>query len=131
VTPLAVTSLLWLAFAAAQFSHKPHVETAKLKCLDCHTAPARFGAEVGYPAVTKCRLCHPQIAKDTMIPSARVFKLADFVYFDHRFHLVNGVVCEDCHGPDAARDSTKMSFCQPCHVKSHAAAGCGVCHEIR
>ena len=122
--------MLWLALAAP-FSHKPHVETAKLKCLDCHTAPAKFGDAVGYPAVAKCALCHPKIEKDRAIPSARVFKLADFVYFDHRFHLMNNVQCEDCHGADAGRDSTKMSFCQPCHVKTKAASGCGTCHDAR
>lgn len=123
-----MTPLLFVALFAP-FPHKPHVTAAKLKCADCHTAPAKFGGEVGYPAVTKCALCHAAIA--TPIPSARLYKLASFVYFDHRFHLMNNVQCEDCHGAEAGRDSTKMSFCQPCHVKTRAATGCNTCHEIR
>jgi hypothetical protein len=120
-----------LLLFAAPFVHKPHIEVAKLVCLDCHVAPAKFGAEVGYPTVAKCALCHGQREKDRVIPSGRAFKLADFVYFDHRMHLKNDVKCEDCHGADAGHDSTKMSFCQPCHVKTRAASGCGTCHEIR
>jgi len=125
-----VKPLLLFAFLAP-FSHKPHVTTAKLKCADCHTAPAKFGDAVGYPTIAKCALCHPHIERDRPIPSARVYKLADFVYFDHRFHLTNGIQCEDCHGAEADRDSTKMSFCQPCHVKARAATGCTTCHDIR
>ena len=62
------------------------------------------------------------------VPWVRVFTLPDFVFFDHRFHLQNGAKCEDCHGPVAERDeladdlhSTKMVFCQTCHVKTQAA----------
>jgi hypothetical protein len=121
---------LLLLFAA--FPHKPHVETAKLVCLDCHTAPAKFGAEVGYPAVAKCALCHPAIARDTKIPAARTVKLKDFVYFDHRMHLVNNVKCEECHaGGGAAQDPTSMKFCQSCHIQRKAASGCGTCHDPR
>jgi hypothetical protein len=125
-----VTPLLVVAFLVP-FSHKPHVTTAKLKCSDCHTAPVKFGDPVGYPKIAKCALCHPQIEKDRAIPSGRIYKLADFVFFDHRFHLNKEVRCEDCHGAEAANDSTKMTFCQPCHVKTRAATGCNTCHEIR
>ena len=123
-------ALLLLAFAAP-FSHTPHVTTAKLKCADCHTAPAKFGEEVAYPAVAKCALCHPQIDRTTKIPAGRIFKLKDFVYFDHRNHLMNAVACEDCHGAEASNDATKMSFCQPCHVKAKAPARCNTCHDTR
>jgi hypothetical protein len=115
----------------APFNHAPHLTTVKLKCADCHTAPAKFGDPVGYPKVARCALCHPQIDKNTAIPSHRTFPLADFVYFDHRFHLMNAVTCQDCHGEDAARDATKMSFCQPCHVKTRAPARCNTCHDER
>jgi hypothetical protein len=121
-----------LLLVAAAFPHQPHLEKAKLVCLDCHTAPAKFGAEVGYPAVAKCALCHPSIPRDTQIPAARTVKVADFVYFDHRMHLVNKVECVDCHaGGGAAMNPTTMKFCQSCHVKMRAAAGCGTCHDPR
>jgi hypothetical protein len=126
-----VIALLLLALAA-DFTHAPHFATAKLKCADCHTAPVKFGEPVAYPAIAKCALCHPQIDKNTAIPAKRTVKLADFVYFDHRFHLINAVKCEDCHGEDANRtEVVKMSFCQPCHVKTKAPARCNTCHDIR
>jgi hypothetical protein len=117
----------------ASFPHQPHLETAKLACLECHVAPAKFGAEVGYPTVAKCALCHPSIDRQTKIPAARTLKLADFVYFDHRMHLNNGVNCEDCHAGGGAANAAAvtMKFCQTCHVKMRAAAGCGTCHDAR
>jgi hypothetical protein len=125
-----VIALLLLALFAP-FRHEPHVTTARLKCADCHTLPAKFGDPVGYPAAAKCALCHPQFDKSVRFPHNRTFKLPDFVYFDHRFHLMNAVKCEDCHAEDASRDSTKMSFCQPCHVKTRASARCNTCHDTR
>ena len=149
---------LFLAFAATAaeqplpFSHKTHTQSAKLKCEECHPAPAKFGAIMGFPASSKCMSCHIGVARDRPaiqklaamsksndpIPWVRVFALADFVFFDHRFHLQNGAKCEDCHGPVAERDeitddlhATKMTFCQTCHVKLHAAAGCNTCHNYR
>lgn len=123
--------LLFLALVA-DFSHRPHVDTARLKCLDCHIAPTKFGDPVGYPTIAKCALCHPKIDKNTSIGAKKSLKLADFVFFDHRFHLMNAVKCEDCHGEQANRtEAVKMSFCQPCHVKNRAPARCNTCHEIR
>lgn len=96
--------------------------------------------------------CHILIAKDRPsiqklaqfaaakqpIPWVRVYKLADFVFFDHRYHLMNQAKCEDCHGPVAEQDvtadelgATKMVFCQTCHIKTHASAGCSTCHDAR
>jgi hypothetical protein len=126
-----VIPLLYLLLAA-DFRHQPHLTTAKLKCADCHTAPAKFGDRVGHPSVAKCALCHPKIDKNTQIPSKITVKLADYVYFDHRFHLMNAIKCEDCHGEDAGRaEVVKMSFCQPCHIKTKAPARCNTCHDTR
>ncbi len=134
------------------FSHKTHVGMAKLACADCHPGPTKFGDAVGFPAASKCMTCHVLIAKDkpsvqklTMlaksdqpIPWARVYKLPDFVFFDHRYHLMNEAKCEDCHGAVAEKEvtsneigSTKMTFCQGCHFKMRAAAGCSTCHNQR
>ena len=100
--------------------------------------------------MSKCMACHVLIAKDKPaihklaefaaskqpVPWERVNQLAGFVFFDHRFHLMNGVKCEDCHGPVAQRDvtvdelkATKMSFCQTCHTRTKAANGCSTCHN--
>lgn len=134
------------------FSHKTHVGTAKLVCQDCHPSPAKFGAEMGFPPVSKCMACHILIAKEKpaiqklagmaaskeSIPWVRVYKLADFVFFDHRYHLMNQAKCEDCHGAVAEQDvisdelgATKMIFCQTCHTKMRASGGCGTCHDAR
>jgi hypothetical protein len=133
------------------FSHKTHTAEAKLKCEDCHTAPAKFGEEVGMPATGKCMACHVIVAKDKPaiqelagfaaekkpIRWARVFQLKDFVFFDHLFHQMNGAKCADCHGPVAEREvtadelaATTMAFCQSCHSRTHAALGCRTCHEL-
>jgi hypothetical protein len=144
-----------IAIAAEQplpFSHKTHTVAAKLACQDCHASPAKFGAEMGFPAASRCMACHVLIAKDRpairklaeydaakqAVPWVRVIKLDNFVFFDHRFHLMNGVKCEDCHGPVGERDvtadelnATKMSFCQGCHTRMKAAGGCTVCHNAR
>lgn len=134
------------------FSHKTHTDAAKLSCQDCHASPAKFGADMGFPPTARCMACHVLIAKDKpaiqklaeyaaskqAVPWTRVVKLDDFVFFDHRFHLMNGVKCEDCHGPIAERDvtgdelkATKMSSCQGCHTRMKAAGGCTVCHNAR
>ena len=96
--------------------------------------------------------CHILIAKDSpairklaefaatkqAIPWVRVYRLAEFVFFDHRYHLMNQAKCEDCHGVVAEQDTvsddlgaTKMVFCQSCHVKTHASGGCTTCHNTR
>jgi Cytochrome c7 and related cytochrome c len=134
------------------FSHKVHIDTAKLVCQDCHPTPVKFGAQMGFPPASKCMACHILIAKDKpsiqkltqltaskqAIPWVRVYRLADFVFFDHRYHLMNQAKCEDCHGAVAEQEvvsdelgSTKMVFCQSCHTKVRANGGCGTCHNVQ
>lgn len=134
------------------FSHRTHVADVKLTCTDCHVYPAKFGDSIGIPDAPKCLECHSFSTKETStrsalnafverkepIPWVRVFALKNFVFFDHRYHLMNGVECEDCHGPISTEDvvsdrlnTTKMTFCQPCHVKSGAKTGCTTCHDQR
>ena len=144
-----------LAFGQTQpiaFSHKRHVGTVKLDCADCHTLPEKFGDPVGIPDAPRCLECHglapnqdaliaklnESVEKKQRIPWVRVFALKDFVFFDHRFHLQNGATCEQCHGPISTEDvvtdqlkTTKMDFCQACHVKSGAKTGCTTCHDSR
>jgi len=131
------------------FSHKLHIGEVKLTCTDCHTYPAKFGDSIGTPGAPKCLECHAfstrqtttlanlngYVAKNQTVP---IFALRDFVFFDHRYHLMNGATCEGCHGDVGSQDvladtlgTTKMTFCQPCHVKSGAKAGCNTCHDPR
>lgn len=151
---LIAVACFWGAAAeqSLPFSHKVHTAIAKLVCVDCHPAPEKFGAQMGFPPASKCMACHILIAKDKpairklaqfaaakqTIPWVRVYRLADFVFFDHRFHLMNDVKCEDCHGDVASQDAiadhlgaTKMVFCQSCHVKMQANTGCTACHNTR
>jgi hypothetical protein len=135
-----------------QFSHRLHTEDVKMACADCHVSPEKFGDAVGIPDAPRCLECHAYSAKQTPtlgalnasvekkqpIPWNRVFKLRDFVFFDHRYHLLNGVPCETCHGPIATEDvvsdrlkTTSMNFCQPCHVRNGAKSGCTTCHDPR
>ena len=123
-----------------------------MACQDCHPNPEKFGADMGFPAVSKCMACHVLVAKDKPairklaeyaaakqpVPWVRVYRLKDFVFFDHRFHLQNEAVCADCHGAVASQDvvadelhSMTMAFCQACHTKTQASRGCGTCHNIR
>ncbi len=54
----------------------------------------------------------------------RVHHLPDFVYFDHRPHVLRGVACETCHGPVQSMDrvrqeaSLSMGWCMECHRAS-------------
>jgi hypothetical protein len=158
VTVRALVSILVLAgLACAQqqplpFSHKTHSEAARMQCGDCHPAPAKFGAEMGFPTAGKCMACHVLIAREKPairklsefaaakqeVPWERVYRLADFVFFDHRYHLIKGATCGDCHAAVAGQDvisdqqkATSMAFCQSCHTRTKAPGGCGTCHNIR
>jgi hypothetical protein len=134
------------------FSHKFHIGTVHLECFDCHNYPEKFGADMGYPPTSTCMSCHSIIAREKPaikklaafaaakqpIPWVRVYTLPEFVFFDHRYHLINDAQCDDCHGKVAEQDvvsndlnSNKMTFCQPCHVKNKAATGCNTCHNAR
>jgi len=134
------------------FSHKTHIGVVKLVCADCHVEPAKFGDPVGIPDAATCLDCHAYSTEQTPtltqlnafaankqpIPWVRVFRLKDFVFFDHRYHLMNGAQCEDCHGPIGTEEvvsdrlkTTSMAFCQPCHVKTRALTGCNTCHDPR
>jgi hypothetical protein len=134
------------------FSHLTHVGEVKLACADCHVYPAKFGDAVGIPDAPRCLECHRLSTKEPPtratlsafaerkqpIPWVRVFALRDFVFFDHLYHLQSGAECEQCHGPISTEDvvsdrlgTTKMTFCQPCHVKMRAPGGCTTCHDQR
>jgi len=54
----------------------------------------------------------------------RVYKLPDFVAFDHRPHVTAGVACQRCHGPVEGMDRIRqfpdmtMGWCVSCHRES-------------
>lgn len=75
----------------------------------------------------------------------RVYKLPDFVYFDHRAHITAGVTCQTCHGPVETMERMRqvpdlsMGWCVNCHrdasrngvngKKVFASIDCSTCHH--
>jgi hypothetical protein len=74
----------------------------------------------------------------------RVYKLPDFVFFDHRSHVNAGVVCQTCHGPVETMERMRqvpdlsMGWCINCHRQAtqngvngkrvFASIDCSTCH---
>lgn len=91
---------------------------------------ARFQRDPGQPLQT--------------IQWARIHRVPDFVYFDHRPHVAAGLECQKCHGPVETMERVRqeatlnMGWCVNCHrgrdgtlVKGlpvRASSDCSVCH---
>ncbi len=128
------TRVGYAPFQPVAFSHNTHVRQAGLDCRYCHTS-ADKSAYANLPPTSTCMNCHNQILKDDPrlalvresaslgkpIPWVQVYKLPDYVYFDHSVHVNRGVSCKECHGPVDTMDETgnakslSMSFCLDCH----------------
>ena len=132
------------------YSHKLHVALG-LTCLGCHVNP-EAGKLMTYPPAATCMACHQGIAKDRpsiqklsalaasgeAIPWVRVYKLPDYVYWQHGTHLDAKVSCAECHGAVADRDViavetnvVRMLGCVSCHDKRQVFTDCGACHAPR
>ena len=130
---------------ALPFSHKRHA-ALKVECAYCHEKAAT-AERAGFPAASKCMVCHREVAKDAVpiqrlaavdkdtaiVPEKSVYQLADFVFFSHARHKVS---CDSCHGNVWASDvvkqklSMKMKACVDCHKANHATVTCTACHEL-
>lgn len=130
------------------FSHKLHM-TAGTVCKDCHPNAA-VKERAGLPTAEKCMLCHQAIATDkaAVVKLAemhrkgespewvRVYKVPDFVFFNHSSHVKARVECQTCHGPIETRDvlakevSTSMTTCMDCHVERTVSNECNMCHDL-
>jgi hypothetical protein len=135
---MRVLTLLWLSLLPASaepepFSHKRHAEL-NLQCTFCHKT-AVTAERAAFPAWKTCHTCHTEKAEQP-IPSRRVYKLPDFVFFSHARHAAAKVECAACHGDLKAQDrielhrSTKMAACVGCHKETKASIVCTVCHEL-
>ncbi len=132
------------------FSHKTHA-TVGLACKQCHAMPDP-GDFATFPATQVCMNCHQAIKKDSphiaklaahhaegkKIPWVRVYRIPDYVFFNHQKHnAVEGVSCETCHGPVAERVTLRrekdhgMQACMDCHRAKSAKNDCTLCHEQR
>ncbi|MGH8165080.1 MAG: cytochrome c3 family protein, partial [Rhodanobacteraceae bacterium] len=116
------------------FSHKHHVGDDGIDCRYCHTSveQSKFA---GIPPLSTCMTCHSQLYTDqpplapliaafrSGIPLhwKRLYKLPDFVYFNHSIHIAKGIGCASCHGevdkmPLMERqEPLTMQWCLGCH----------------
>ncbi len=117
-----------------QFSHKHHVSDDGIDCRYCHTS-VETSAYAGIPPIKTCMNCHSELFRDSAYLSPvresfrsgqplhwiRVYKIADFAYFDHSIHVNKGVGCSTCHGRvdqmPLVRQvvSLQMEWCLGCH----------------
>ena len=117
----------------APFSHKRHGEL-NLQCAFCHKTAAT-AERATFPAWKTCQTCHTEKAEQP-IPSTRVYKLPDFVFFSHARHSAARVECAACHGDVKSQAkielhrSTKMAACVDCHKVAKATVVCNACHEL-
>ncbi len=116
------------------FSHKHHVGDNGLDCRYCHSS-VETSAFAGIPPLSTCMTCHSQLYTDQPMfaplvnsfgsgiafPWQRLYKLPDFVYFNHSVHVAKGVGCATCHGEidnmqlTARVTPLTMQWCLECH----------------
>ena len=116
------------------FSHEHHVNGLGIDCRYCHSS-VEHSSYAGMPPTKTCMNCHSQIwTGSPMLEPVResyrtgkslewnrVYRLADFVYFDHSIHVQKGVGCATCHGPVNKmpllwqHPTLLMEWCLECH----------------
>ena len=116
------------------FSHKHHVGDDGIDCRYCHTSVEQ-SSFAGIPPLSTCMTCHSQLYTDQpplapLVDAFRsgirctgsgLYKLPDFVYFNHSIHVAKGVGCASCHGQIDAMPLTMrvapltMQWCLDCH----------------
>jgi hypothetical protein len=121
------------SLAGEPFSHKRHA-AMKLKCTACH-ATAESAAQASFPDLAKCQTCHPEMAA---LParSPRLYRVKDFVTFNHQRHAEAKAPCATCHGEVYTMEPLKverpvtMVACVACHKERKASIACNLCHEL-
>jgi hypothetical protein len=116
------------------FSHRRHAGEYEIECLYCHSNTDKSPV-APVPAVQTCLGCHRVVQAASTeiqklrgyeqngepIPWERIYKLADFVQFNHSRHVLAEVDCEECHGKVEETDvlyqwsSLTMGWCLECH----------------
>jgi Cytochrome c7 and related cytochrome c/Class III cytochrome C family len=154
VLSTAVILLVARVFAEAPeqpipFSHRAHVK-AGLECKGCHPMPDT-GEFATIPETAACMSCHDTVKTDSAgvrklaefhkagkpVPWRRVYRIPDYVFFNHREHVEKGVTCQTCHGPVQERDALRkerdisMAACMECHRARQASVACNFCHNQR
>jgi hypothetical protein len=128
------TQVTLTALQPVPFSHQHHVSGLGIDCRYCHSS-VEFAPSAGMPPTETCMTCHSQIwtnaamlapvresfATDKPIPWQRVYRIPDYVYFDHSVHVAKGVGCTTCHGPVNRmplmyqEPPLTMGWCLDCH----------------
>lgn len=116
------------------FSHRRHAGVYEIDCLYCHSN-TDVSTWASMPPVELCLGCHrvvkaasSEIAKlrgydqrREPIPWERIYKIADFVQFNHGRHVRAEVECQECHGEVQEHDvlwqwsPLTMGWCLECH----------------
>ena len=144
------------------FSHKHHAGQFQIDCQYCHSGTDHSRA-AGVPSVELCMGCHKQFPpsydefegirtlkehweKQTPIEWVQVYRLPEYVKFQHQAHLRKGVACQTCHGQVQEMDKVflnpdtkwwpwllptktlEMGWCIQCHRANGATQDCVACH---
>ena len=116
------------------FNHRFHSGDLEIECLYCHV-----GSDVSQtgvmPSVEICMGCH-RVAGSGLEPIEElrgywesgtpiewnwIYKLPEYVQFNHAAHVRNNVDCAECHGPVEEMDRLyqwsplTMGWCLECH----------------
>jgi len=123
-----------------KFNHFLHAEDAGMECSECHKNMAELNA--GQRAMpdhdvcmdchdvdddNECAMCHVNPEEPEAMPAIEGL----YEGFAHKTHAK--AECLMCHGAMAGEAwqpmIPDMANCQDCHMTSHAALDCGVCHK--
>ena len=130
------------------YDHSLHAGVYKIPCLYCHTNATR-SRHATVPSLNVCMNCHIQVAtdrpeikklqdhfnNDKAVAWNKVHLLSDFVAFNHKPHVRNGIACQSCHGPVEKMAKVKqfsdlsMGWCVDCHRRNNAPLNCTTCHN--
>ena len=129
------------------FPHANHTEN-QIACAFCHEFSDK-GRAAGIPRTELCGSCHSAMSQESPatqklmeyveseeeIPWVRVFRIPQFTYFPHKWHVRAGVECEECHEgvgesvTTARRIELRMAWCMDCHEERRASVDCVTCHK--
>lgn len=144
------------------FSHKHHAGLYQIDCQYCHSGTDR-SPSAGVPSVAVCMGCHKQFpasydefagirtlkehaAAETPIEWLQIYRLPEYVQFQHQAHVRKGIACQSCHGPVESMDKVivtpdtkwwpwllptqklEMGWCIQCHRANGASQDCVTCH---
>ena len=144
------------------FSHKHHAGLFQIDCQYCHSGTDRSPA-AGVPSVQLCMGCHAQFPptydelagirtlkqhweEKKPVEWEQIYRLPEYVQFQHRAHVQKGFACQTCHGPIEEMDKVymtkdtvwwpwllpsskpEMGWCIDCHRRNGATQDCNACH---